>query len=203
MLSNDIDKIENLKLKQHSIASSKKNSIENIFFLINDCKDYGTLPFSGIARCAFVGTKILRTLVKNKILTLNDYNLFFESINNVQKEINNSLLNRKKENIFKEFGHLRPMTYSITSQNYKEGFKNYFNKNLKLKKQKFKITKEKIAKINKIFKKNNIQCTAINFFKFAKDAIFYREYSKLIFSRSIDLVFKELIKLGSKINIKK
>ena len=88
LLSNDIDKIENLKLKQHSIASSKKNSIENIFFLINDCKDYGTLPFSGIARCAFVGTKILRTLVKNKILTQNDYNLFFESINNVQKEIN-------------------------------------------------------------------------------------------------------------------
>ena len=85
LLSNDIDKIENLKLKQHSIASSKKNSIENIFFLINDCKDYGTLPFSGIARCAFVGTKILRTLVKNKILTQNDYNLFFESINNVKK----------------------------------------------------------------------------------------------------------------------
>ena len=71
------------------------------------------------------------------------------------KKINNSLLkskNRKK--FFKEFGHLRPMTYSITSKNYKEGFKNYFNtKNLKLKKKKFKISKQKINKINKIFKK--------------------------------------------------
>ena len=74
MLSNDIDKIENLKLN-NTVLLQVKNSIENIFFLINDCKDYGTLPFSGIARCAFVGTKILRTLVKNKILTQNDYNL--------------------------------------------------------------------------------------------------------------------------------
>ena len=206
LLLNDINKIEKLKIKQNRIISSKKNSIENIFFLINDCKDYGTLPFSGIARCAFVGTKILRTLVELKILEQNDYNLFFESINNVQKKINNSLLkSRNRKNFFKEFGHLRPMTYSITSQNYKEGFHNYFNiKNLKLKKtKKFKISKEKINKINNIFKKNNIQCTAVNFFKFAKDAIFYREYSKLIFSKSIDLVFKELIKLGSKINIKR
>ena len=138
LLSNEIDKIKNLKIKQDTFVSSKKNSIENIFFLINDCKEYGTLAFSGIARCAFVGTKILRTLVEYKILEQNDYNSFFESLNNVQKKINNSLLkskNRKK--FFKEFGHLRPMTYSITSKNYKEGFKNYFNtKNLKLKKNK-------------------------------------------------------------------
>ena len=40
------------------------NSIESIFFLLHDCKEFGTLPFSGIARCAFVATKILRTLVK-------------------------------------------------------------------------------------------------------------------------------------------
>ena len=124
LLSNEIDKIKNLKIKQDTFVSSKKNSIENIFFLINDCKEYGTLAFSGIARCAFVGTKILRTLVEYKILEQNDYNSFFESLNNVQKKINNSLLkskNRKK--FFKEFGHLRPMTYSITSKNYKEGLK--------------------------------------------------------------------------------
>ena len=62
------------------------------------------------------------------------------------------------------------MTYSISSENYQEGFKNYFNeKNLKYKKiKKFKIHKQKILKINKIFKKNNINCNAINFFKFSK-----------------------------------
>ena len=205
LLDKEINKIEKLKIKQDNIVSGKRNSIENIFFLINDCKDYGTLPFSGIARCAFVATKILRTLVTYKILDEKDYNLFFESINNVQKKINNLLLNSSKNSFFKEFGHLRPMTYSITSQNYQEGFKNYFNiKNLELKKTKrFQISKKKKDKINKIFRENRIKCNANNFFKFAKNAIFYREYSKLVFSRSIDLVFKELIKLGSKIDIKR
>ena len=206
LLDSEINKIETLKIKQNDIISSKRNNIENIFFLINDCKEFGTLPFAGIARCAFVATKILRTFVKDGIIDQTDYNLFFESINNVQKKINNSLVNNKNnKNFFKNFGHLRPMTYSISSQNYKEGFKNYFNtKNLKFKKtKKFEINMSKISKINKIFKKNNINCTANNFFKFAKEAIFYREQAKLVFSRSIDLVFKELIKLGSKIDIKR
>ena len=76
----------------------------------------------------FCWNKNFEDSVEYKILEQNDYNSFFESLNNVQKKINNSLLkskNRKK--FFKEFGHLRPMTYSITSKNYKEGFKNYFN----------------------------------------------------------------------------
>ena len=206
LLDKEIDKIKSLKTKQDDIISSKRNNIESIFFLVNDCKEFGTLPFAGIARCAFVATKILRTLVTHDIIEQADYNLFFESIDNVQKKINNSLLsNKNKGNFFKDFGHLRPMTYSISSQNYQEGFKNYFNtKNLKFKKtKKFIISKKKKDKINKIFKQNNINCNANNFLKFAKDAIFYREYSKLIFTRSIDLIFKELIKLGSKIDIKR
>ena len=72
LLDKEINKIEKLKIKQDNIVSGKRNSIENIFFLINDCKDYGTLPFSGIARCAFVATKILRTLVTYKILDEKD-----------------------------------------------------------------------------------------------------------------------------------
>ena len=66
------------------------------------------------------------------------------------------------------------MTYSITSQNYQEGFKNYFNiKNLELKKTKrFQISKKKKDKINKIFRENRIKCNANNFFKFAKNAVF-------------------------------
>ena len=41
------------------------------------------------------------------------------------------------------------------------------------------------------------------FLNFQKNAIYYREYSKMIFTKSIDLVFKELIKLGLKINVKR
>ena len=181
-----------------------KKSIETIFFLLNDCKKYGTLPFAGIARCAFVATKILRSLVKLKIFDQSDYDLFFESIYNVQKKINNTLY--KDKNLFlKKYGHIRPMTYSISAKNYRERFSDYFDKkNISLKSvKKFKITKNKVKKINQLFKKNNIKCDSKKFFNFAKNAIFYREYSKLIFSKSIDLIFEELIKLGKEVGIKR
>ena len=47
LLDKEINKIEYLKLKQDGIISSKRNSIESIFFLVNDCKEFGTLPFAG------------------------------------------------------------------------------------------------------------------------------------------------------------
>ena len=205
-LQAEITKVKSLKYKQDNIYKKKMNSIESIFFLLHDCKEFGTLPFSGIARCAFVATKILRTLVKKNIISQLDYNSFFGSITNIQKKINNTLLkNKNKNKFFKEYGHLRPMTYSIISPNYEEGFKNYFKiKNLEYKvTKKFNIEKHKKNKISKIFFKNNINCSVDNFLKFARDSIYYREYSKLIFTRSIDLIFKELIKLGLKIKIKR
>ena len=41
----------------------------------------------------------------------------------------------------------------------------------------------------------------IEFFKFARDSINFREYAKLIFTKSIDEIFKNLIKLSKTIKI--
>ena len=42
-----------------------------------------------------------------------------------------------------------------------------------------------------------------NFIKFIKDSIWAREYSKFVFAKSIDLVFKNLELFGKKLNISK
>lgn len=34
--------------------------IEKIYWLLEDCKRYGTLPFAGVARVAFIAVQILR-----------------------------------------------------------------------------------------------------------------------------------------------
>ena len=78
---------------------------------------------------------------------INKFNLksFFNSINTISKEINNSLfeIKKNKSNIdffIKKFGHLRPSSYDIDYKNYKQGFKKYFSiKNVnKIKKYKRK-----------------------------------------------------------------
>jgi phosphohistidine swiveling domain-containing protein len=105
-----------------------------------------------------------------------------------------------KANFIRKYGHLRPGTYDINSLNYKEGFNNYFNqKNF----QKNVINKSpKIEnKIKKPLKKLGIYNNVSELLKFIKESIAFREYSKFIFSKSIDYIFENLIKFGKRYNI--
>ena len=60
ILNNEIKKIKELETKIYSLNESKISEIQKIYFFVKDCKRLGTLPFAGIARCAFIATKILR-----------------------------------------------------------------------------------------------------------------------------------------------
>ena len=209
ILNNDIDKIEILKDKISSISKSKLSHIQKIYYLINDCKKYGTLPFAGIARCAFISKTILDSLQKINMIKNKEIENFYLSIKTISKKINQDYYKSKKNNSFKTFlnhyGHLRPSTYSILTKNYKENYKNYFSKEIKKEifnyKNSFKFEKKTTNKINKLFKKNGFEITFIQFLDFAKKSIENREYSKLIFTKSIDEVFKNLKKLAKEINI--
>ena len=93
--------------------------------------------------------------------------------------------------------------YSILTKNYKENYKNYFSKDLKKdifgSQTKFKFEINKAKKIDKLFKKNGLDISFNQFLKFAKDSIENREYSKLIFTKSIDEIFNNLNKLAKEI----
>jgi len=210
-LINETKKIEILKKKIDKISNSRLSHIQKIYYLINDCKKYGTLPFAGIARCAFISKAILDSLKTNKHLNDKDIESFYLNINTVSKEINIDYFKSKKNNSFnlflKKYGHLRPSTYSILTKNYEDNYKNYFSSNetkknsIINKKFKFKFKNKQILKINKIFKKNKLEINFDHFLDFAKLSIEKREYSKLIFSKSIDEIFKNLKKLANIINV--
>ncbi len=209
ILNNDIKKIDTLKKKISLIKKSKLSHIQKIYYLISDCKRYGTLPFAGIARCAFISKTILDSLQKIRLIKAQDIENFYLSINTISKKINNDYYKSRRNNKFKKFlddyGHLRPSTYSIITKNYNENYKNYFSKDLKKdvfnNKIKFRFKIDQIKKIDKLFKKNSLDISFKQFLKFAKKSIENREYSKLIFTRSIDEIFKNLKKLANEINI--
>ena len=138
--------------RQNLVNKSSLYFIDKIYWLLEDCKKFGTLPFAGLARCAFISTEILDSFVKENIFTENDRLKFLASIKTITSELNEDLMKSKKKFIGK-YGHLRPGTYEITSPNYKNNFKNYFgnfskptHRNIKTKKYKF--SKKQIKKIN-------------------------------------------------------
>ena len=204
-LSNDIIKIK--ELEKNLINFQFKHSIQKIFFLINLCKKMGTLPFAGIARCAFISTKILRDMVSKKLMSKDDLESFYNDMNTITRKFNldlNKYKNKKisKKLFLKKYGHLRPLTYSISSKNYREGFNKYFN-NLKinhLKFKKFSLNKKKKKRINILLKKE-FKISEIEFFNFASESIKGREYSKFVFTKCIDEIFSSLKDLAKELNM--
>ena len=142
ILSSELNKIKVLEKQIYTLNKKRINEVEKIFLLIDAIKKNGTLPFAGIARCAFIGTIYLKYFLKNDIIHDNDYKLFFENINSISKDINKcsqkAIKDKNSKNLFlNKYGHIRPSSYSISSLSYRENFKNYFNqKSSKIKKKK-------------------------------------------------------------------
>ncbi len=214
LLDKDIEKNKLLLKNISKIQNSKLSHIQKIFFLIQDCKRYGTLPFAGIARCSFIATKLIKSLNKMKLISDNEFENIFRSVNTISNQINTDYKKYLKGKISKKYfldkyGHIRPSMYSIKSKNYSENFKNYFPKKIKnvIKKNKVRVYDIKSFKnkkiIDKLLKKNNLNFDSNYLIQFAKKSIYNREYSKYIFSKSLDKVFENLKILAKEINIER
>ena len=195
-LDKEIEKLQRLDEKISRIKKISLSEIQKIYFIVDDCKKLGSLPFAGIARIAFIYTKLLNTLKKNDFINDQDFELFYENCSTITKKMQIGL-NKIKEKGYKkkflqEFGHLRPSTYSISSKNYEENFDNYFSKILKLHKRKkvFNLSAAKQKKINQLFKKHKLKIDVKNFFSEAKKAIEFRELAKFIYSKAINENFQ-------------
>ena len=204
-IDKDLAIVEELKVKQKLINNSSLYYIDKIYWLVEDCKKFGTLPFAGLARCGFISTEILNSFVEEKIFTEDDKLNFLASVRTITSEISEGL-SKNKDSFIKKYGHLRPGTYEISSLNYKDNFKNYFyNYKNKTNKRNYKFIFTKIQKeqINKFIKKNKIYRNFDELILFIRKSIKYREYSKFIFTKSIDMIFQNLEKFGKKYSIKK
>ncbi len=73
----------NLKLLEHRNKKINKSNIyliDKIYWLLEDCKKYGTFTFSGAARCGFIAIDMLQSMIRKKIINENEKNEFLNSI---------------------------------------------------------------------------------------------------------------------------
>jgi glutamine kinase len=202
-IHSDLEKIEKLRKKITLINKSKIHEINKIYFLIEECKNLGTEPFAGLARCGFIAIEILNSFEDERIISTHNKDNFLNSIENIATRINKDFKNLNKKNFCLKNGHIRPNTYDITSLNYREGYKLYFDKEniFKSKKKNFQFSTNQKKLINYFLKKSKITINAEQLINFIRSAIYNREYSKFIFTKCIDEIFNNLIRFGKKYNI--
>ena len=71
-----------------------------------------------------------------------------------------------------------------------------------VKTQVFKFRKSQVKKINKFLRESGLNLNFEELINFIKTSIEYREYSKFIFTKSIDMIFHNLKILSKRLNMK-
>jgi phosphoenolpyruvate synthase/pyruvate phosphate dikinase len=205
---NDLNKIELLKVNYENIINSELSIIDKIYWLLEDCKRYGTLPFAGIARAAFIATQLLRSFVEKQIISSENYHNYLNSLNTITKDIQEDLylINKKKikkDDFLLKWGHLRPGTYDILSPRYDESFDMYFNvlPENQTDKTSFRFDQHTLSIIDRELINAGLNITSTDFFSFVKMSIEGREYAKFIFTKSLSEVLKLIKVLGEKNSI--
>jgi len=208
---NSNNKMDFLRKKiQNFLNNNEKNPkilIGFAFDLLDDCKKNGTLQFSRLARLAFIGKIILKSLVKKGVIDKNNYESFLNSINTIAKSLNLDFVlflkgKLSKNDFLNKYGHLRPGTYDITSKIY------YDNQNLLESKSElvaetynnnFIFDNKTLEYINKELNINNLKFNALYLLNFIKKSIEARELSKFEFTKSLSYAIELIAEAGNQL----
>lgn len=203
----DIKKVKVLEEKYNQIMNSNLSIIDKVYWLMEDCKQWGTLPFAGIARAAFIAVQFVKSFVSLGIITQEEYSDFMNSLNTINKIMNQDIqrvFNKQlsKKEFLEEYGHIRPGTYDITSARYDELFDIYFSKEHQVEnKEELFFTKEQLEKIDNLLIENGLKVNSKELMIFIKEAIEGREYAKFKFTKSLSRVLVLIEEIGKRYNI--
>lgn len=205
----DAEKIHILKRKHKEIMDSNLEISDKIYWLLEYCKRYGTLPFAGLARAGFIAVEFLRSFVTTGILSEEERAVYMNSLSTVGKLITTDFEKLSKKEFLKRYGHLRPGTYDICSKRYDQGWEQYFSHDLekvetmyginskdKEEKVEFRLSLEQFSKLERQLKQHGLQVEVLDLFEFMKQAIEGREYAKFVFTHILSDVLELLVELG-------
>lgn len=205
----DIKKLDKLKHRQEKINKSKLNITEKIYWLLEDCKRYGTLPFAGLARAGFIAVQLLKSLVRVGVLTEKEYECFMGSLDTVSSSMSEDFLQLSRALFLEKYGHLRPGTYDILSLRYDEAPERYFAWDShcddipKIRGKDFSLSLNATNRLEVLLAEHGFEHDALSLFNFIKGAIEGREYAKFVFTKSLSDALVLIEKLGAEYGIDK
>lgn len=203
VLSQDLERLKTLERRFDAVKNSEMGNLDRVYWLLEDCRRYGTLPFAGFARAGFVAVQLLDSLVTIGLLSEDRREEFFSSISTVSKQF---IIDQKcmpKETFLRKYGHLRPGTYSIEESRYDENPDLYLSdkqgcyQGSYAKQVEFELTEPENIAITARLKKEGFEVDAKQLFDFIKFGIEQREWSKFLFCRNVSEVLKILEQIGN------
>jgi len=193
--------------------SSPLNEIPwQINSLVNNCVEYGTIPFSILARYGFIALIMLRSLVSRGVFTEHEYEKFLANISTIASQIKQDLHLFEsgmlgKTLFVKRYGHLRPNSYDICSSNYEMMVSSGVLCHGKTEQREigdeaneslaWNIWKRKKRDLSDILRQNGFESSADQLFYFIKQSLAAREQGKFEFTKNVNMILEKTALFGS------
>ena len=183
-----------------------KSKFSNAETLLKNCKRYGIIQFSAVARLAFIANILLKGLTDISNIKKSEIDKFMNSISTPVTEFQNDLFNLKMKKITKtefldKYGHLRPGTYDIAIKRYDKMPELLEDLKLLHIKKPLKAKKTQRKDLQNIIKKSGLIFKKIDFFDFIRSTINLRERTKFEFTKSLSDAIELIADGGNEIGL--
>ncbi len=200
----DLRKVAELERRQALFAStaSAQSPLARAYWRLEDCKRYGTLPFAGIARAAFIALQLLDSLVETGILEPGEREAFLRGSSSARARMDRDLVHLSRKDFLARYGHLRPGTYEITSPRYDEAPELYFGaehggtQDDGVRPGRFQLDAARRKRLERELAAQGLAHDAESLLEFIGDAIDGREQAKFVFTRSLSDALVDLAEVA-------
>jgi len=201
----DAARLDVLKNRRDALLASNADPLERIYWLLEDAKRYGTLPFAGLARAGFIAVQMLKSLMSVGVLSQADYDAFLGSVSTVGRNMARDRATLDKTTFLSRYGHLRPGTYDILSPRYDEAPELYsdwskWSPDIEPVKP-FSLTLPQMREIVKLLEAHGLQPDPVGLFDFIQAGIELRELSKFHFTRNLSDILALIGEMGERLGI--
>jgi hypothetical protein len=197
----DAAKIDILNVRREELLTSNTDPLERIYWLLEDAKRYGTLPFAGLARAGFVAVQMLKSLVAVGVFSKADYDSFFGGVSTVSGQLSRDRATLDKATFLARYGHLRPGTYDINSPRYDEAPELYFDCSQRPPVPEpvkpFALSLPQMREIVKLLEAHGLQPDPVGLFDFMQAGIELRELAKFHFTSNLSDALALIAEVGA------
>jgi hypothetical protein len=197
----DAAKIDILNVRREELLTSNTDPLARIYWLLEDAKRYGTLPFAGLARAGFVAVQMLKSLVAVGVFSKADYDSFFGGVSTVSGQLSRDRATLDKATFLARYGHLRPGTYDIHSPRYDEAPELYFDWSQRPlvpePVKPFALSLPQMREIVKLLEAHGLQPDPVGLFDFMQAGIELRELAKFHFTRNLSDALALIAEVGA------
>ncbi len=178
--------------------------------LLDECRRLGTLPFSIIARHAFIAETLLRSAVARGALAASRLDAFKRSLETVAGELTRDFAavhagELAEDRFLARYGHLRPGTYDILSPRYDQRH-GLFGEDAPPaadeSEHAFTLTKSERAALAGLLEGARLDhVTPEELLAYAGQAIVHREHAKFVFTKHLSAVLEIVAHWGSELGL--